>query len=141
MNQEETCFYLLSDEIEKEIWKDCIFVFDTSALLEFYFYSDSSQDKLFKKVFKHLEGRLWIPHHVEFEYNKNRGDSIKKPIDEKYKPIQSENIKEIIENVKMIKNKIEDLQQKTKKKDTHPYFEQQIFSSIVTDINKLLTSS
>ncbi|MBE4185991.1 hypothetical protein HJ089_16995 [Vibrio parahaemolyticus] len=43
-----------------------------------FFLQKKSQDKIFDNVFSKVNGRLWVPQHVEFEYLKNRKLAIKK---------------------------------------------------------------
>ncbi|MGG1519081.1 PIN domain-containing protein [Paenibacillus oryzisoli] len=119
-------YFKPSVEREKNMWQDCVFVFDTSALLEFYYFSKKSQQEIFDSTFKKLLGRLWIPNHVEFEYLKNRESTLKKPIEEKYKKLESDQIKTIENNIKDIKSRIADFINHTKKEDTHPYIDNTI---------------
>ena len=64
-------YYLDSDKVQ-QILKSGIIVFDTSALLDLYYYSFDTQNEIFRNVFKYLSNRLWIPSQVYFEYLKNR---------------------------------------------------------------------
>ena len=48
LNRQSIEIYTLSDDREKRLWQDCIFVFDTSALLEFYLYSDQARESIFQ---------------------------------------------------------------------------------------------
>lgn len=68
-------YYLDSDKVQ-QILKSGIIVFDTSALLDLYYYSFDTQNEIFRNVFKYLSNRLWIPSHVYFEYLKNRKKSL-----------------------------------------------------------------
>ncbi len=91
MNRESFEKFKLSSEKEKELWKDSIVIFDTSALIDFYYYPRETREEIFNKIFPKLKGRLWIPYHVQFEYLKNRSGIIEKPILElvltKYKSV------------------------------------------------------
>lgn len=69
-------YYLDSDKVQ-QILKSGIIVFDTSALLDLYYYSFDTQNEIFRNVFKYLSNRLWIPSQVYFEYLKNRKKSLK----------------------------------------------------------------
>ncbi|HEY9801406.1 MAG TPA: PIN-like domain-containing protein [Leptolyngbyaceae cyanobacterium] len=80
INKKSIEIYNLSDDREKRLWQDCIFVFDTSALLEFYFYSDQEWQSISESIFTKLIGRLWIPQQVEYEYLKNKEETSRKPI-------------------------------------------------------------
>lgn len=72
-------YYLDSDKVQ-QILKSGIIVFDTSALLDLYYYSFDTQNEIFRNVFKYLSNRLWIPSQVYFEYLKNRKKVSEKPI-------------------------------------------------------------
>jgi len=122
---------------EKKIWEeDHIIIFDTSSLLDFYFFPKKTREKIYETVFTELKDRLWIPHHVYFEFQKNRKSVIRKPIDKSYSPL-----KEIISNVekaiKNIENKYKDFYQRTKESDRLPHIEETItkgYSEIVEEI-------
>ena len=55
----------------KKLWSEALFVFDTNVLLNLYRYRESTRDELLS-VLKNLGDRLWIPHHVALEFQKNR---------------------------------------------------------------------
>ncbi|NML19130.1 PIN-like domain-containing protein [Azohydromonas caseinilytica] len=137
MKTDKTRAYFHTDELEKEIWSDCIFVLDTSAILSFYFYSKESQQKIIDNVLKPLQSRLWIPSHVEFEYLKNRNKAIGNPIKEKYDPIKKQHIPEITDAIKSLDSKINDLKQKTQKQDTHPFIASSTFEKVLEAIDSL----
>ena len=106
--------YRLNVEKENKLWKDAVFVFDTSALLNLYEYSDSTILDIFKTTFKELKGRIWIPFNVSMEYLGNRHKPINK-IKKEYSDL------EVIFN--NIENYLEQLKNKTKSKEKHPFFE------------------
>jgi hypothetical protein len=66
--------YFLNEKDEKDILSQCIFVFDTSALLNFYLFSPAAVEDISKKVFDNpLGGMLasndgvsWAPHNKEW---------------------------------------------------------------------------
>ncbi len=64
-------YFKYTEQEYKQIWETALFVFDTSALLNLYRYKTSTQDD-FIKALQHLCTRIWIPHHVDLEINKNR---------------------------------------------------------------------
>ena len=64
-------YFKYTEKQYKEIWETAHFVFDTSALLNLYRYEANTQ-KDFLGVLKLLEEKIWIPHHVALEFNKNR---------------------------------------------------------------------
>jgi hypothetical protein len=54
-----------------EAWKTATFVFDTNVLLNLYRYQESTREELLSVISK-LENRIWIPHHVALEFQRNR---------------------------------------------------------------------
>ena len=72
--------YKLIEDMEEKLFENAIVVFDTSSLLRFYNYSDNSKESIYDNIYKKFGGRLWISGHVNFEFNKNRKNVLKKPI-------------------------------------------------------------
>lgn len=107
----------------KKLWSESIFVFDTSALLYFYYFSESSRTEIYQKTLNPIKNRLWIPQHALYEYKKNRENTILKPIKEKYEPSFSLNIKSISKSISDIEGKLLNFKDLTKKNDIHPYIE------------------
>jgi hypothetical protein len=73
----------------KKLWDACLFVFDTSVLLNFYEYSPETTENL-KTVMRAMKDRLWLPHHIGWEFLKERRNVIdkqKKPYDESSKKL------------------------------------------------------
>src|SRR5512133_3398946 len=136
MNKDRFSQFEYSIDLEQNIWKDCVVVFDTSALLAFYYYTFETQEKIFKNILNPIKKRLWLPNHVEFEYLKNRKSTIKKPIGEKYDPIIKNDISSITQNVIDLRNKINELKQKTSKKDNHPHIDSDVFNDVVEEMDK-----
>lgn len=112
----------ISEKDEFSLWNECIFIFDSSALLNFYEYSPTTQKNIFEIIFKQLEGRLWIPCHVRDEYLKNRKTTLKKPAS------QYRDLLDI--NFKQIKNMFVEIKNKTKTGEKHPFIDQSIFSDL-----------
>ncbi|CDT30971.1 conserved hypothetical protein [Sphingobacterium sp. PM2-P1-29] len=131
MNIENIQLYQLDDEKEDRLWKTAIFVFDSSALLDFYYLPKKTRQKIYAETFTHLSNRLWVPAHVEFEFLKNRENIIPKPISERYAPLKTQisNIKPMFS--KEVQKRIEDIARQTVKDDKHPHIEQ-------TNINEIL---
>jgi hypothetical protein len=61
----------VSNSDYKQAWKEAEFVFDTSVLLNLYRYQAQTRDELLM-IIGHLSGRIWIPHHVALEFQRNR---------------------------------------------------------------------
>lgn len=60
-----------SDNELSEAWKHGLFVFDTNVLLNLYRYQAATRDALIS-VLERLSTRIWIPHHVALEFQRNR---------------------------------------------------------------------
>jgi DNA-binding CsgD family transcriptional regulator len=127
--------YSLTDSREVELWKNSIFVFDTSALLQFYYYSDSAKNNIFDTTFEALKGRLWIPFHVRFEYSKNRVSTINKSYSEKYDPLEKDSLQGIQRIIDSISPKLDDFQTKTKSTDIHPFIDSAIIAEFKTRLD------
>ena len=124
MNRDNIKPFLLTDEKEEILWEKAIVVFDSSALLDIYFLPISARTKIYSEIFDKLPERLWIPSHVEFEYLKNRENSISNPISEKYDPLKQKIKKfDSIGKSELLK-RIEEISRETQKDDKHPYIEQ-----------------
>ena len=54
-----------------EKFKECVFSFDTSSLLNLYRYTPESRDNLLK-ILGAVKDRMWLPHQVGYEYHDNR---------------------------------------------------------------------
>lgn len=74
---------------EETLWQSAVIVFDTSALLDFYYMATTYQE-IMSDILEYLSDRIWIPAQVMYEYGKNRLSAMRKPVAEKYncKPIQ-----------------------------------------------------
>ncbi len=140
INSQTIKSYFSVENQEADLWKNSIFVFDTSALLQFYYYSDNAKKNIFETIFKTLKGRLWIPFHVGYEYLKNRESAIRKSYSEKYDPLEKENIKGIQNLIELIAPKLDDFQNKTKSTDTHPFIDANIIDVFKGELEKFKTS-
>lgn len=132
--------YYLTEEREKELWKNSILAFDTSALLQFYYYSDNAKISIFETTFDALQGRLWIPFHVAFEYLKNRVSTINKSYSEKYDPLEKESLQGIQKIIDSVSPKLDDLQSKTKSTDTHPFLDAMIIEEFKSKLDEFKRS-
>lgn len=111
-------------EDEKAIWTDAVFVFDSSALLNFYDYSEEARTVLNKKIFRSLKDRLWITNQTEYEYLRNREKVLLKP-EKLYDELMSTHFD--AKQVQTIKNQLLQLQNRTKKQDKHPHIKESFF--------------
>jgi hypothetical protein len=61
----------LSNKDYVDAWREAHFVFDTNVLLNLYRYRAGTRDELLK-ILDELRERIWIPHHVALEFQRNR---------------------------------------------------------------------
>jgi hypothetical protein len=119
--------YDLTEQEEIALWKDCIFVFDSSALLNFYEYTQFSQKDIFENIFKKIGRRLWITSHVQAEFVKNRKATLKKPISL---------YQDLISRFNSAKTSLNEIKEKTKKDQKHPFIDQAVFSDFDAELEK-----
>lgn len=81
---------LIDKDTEACLWDSAIFVFDTCALLDFYYMTKENQE-IIADILKTLSARIWLPAQVFYEFKKNQNNARMKPISEKYsdKDLQS----------------------------------------------------
>ncbi|PTV51033.1 PIN-like domain-containing protein [Acinetobacter pittii] len=63
--------YFYTPEQYKDIWENALFVFDTNTLLNLYRYQEDTKNE-FLQVLDKISNRIWIPHHVALEFQRNR---------------------------------------------------------------------
>lgn len=119
---------IIDDEKHERLWNNAILIFDTSSLLEFYFYSETTQRKIINEIFAKLAKRLWIPSHVDYEFKKNRKKVITKPVNS-YKGLETE-VAGMLKHQNNLIKAISELKSKTQKDDKHPFVDQSLFSSL-----------
>lgn len=73
----------MDPERESKLWKNSVFVFDTSAIGALYGLIPSSQEVMMEILNKFAD-RTWIPAQVLYEYRKNREKMIMNPCEEHY---------------------------------------------------------
>ncbi|GAB4094273.1 PIN-like domain-containing protein [Flaviaesturariibacter terrae] len=144
MNVQSFDLYKIDEEKESQLFKSAYVFFDTSSLLDFYYFSEHSRNEIFEKIFKALAGRLWITQQTEFEFLKNREKVFSKPIDT-YESLKSKtkgskdggHLEEIEGITKMLTKalrgdmlgQLKTLKEKTSKSDKHPFLEGVDFDS------------
>lgn len=81
---------LIDKDTEACLWDSAIFVFDTCALLDFYYMTKENQE-IIADILKTLSARIWLPAQVFYEFKKNQNNARMKPISESYsdKDLQS----------------------------------------------------
>jgi hypothetical protein len=53
------------------VWQNALFIFDTNVLLNLYRYQAGTRDELLN-ILSQLSDRIWVPHHVALEFQRNR---------------------------------------------------------------------
>ena len=81
---------LIDKDTEAYLWDSAIIVFDTCALLDFYYMTKENQE-IIADILKTLSARIWLPAQVFYEFKKNQNNARMKPISESYsdKDLQS----------------------------------------------------
>jgi hypothetical protein len=123
MAENSTPIFTLTNQRETLLWKDSIFIFDSSALLSFYSMPAQTRKKIYDSIMLPNIHRFWIPGHVKFEYLKNREKVIVKPISESYDKLEKDVVQPIENVVRQLILKTKELGDKIKNQDTHPYFD------------------
>lgn len=143
-------FYLLNPEKEKELFDNSIIVFDTSSLLDFYFFTDENIIELEEKLFKQIKSKLYFTFQSHFEFLKNKDKVKLKPIDSYNSLINkikgnndSGHIEEIENVIKQtstiisdeIRGHLKTLQEKVTKNNKHPYLKSANFSEFNSQLH------
>ena len=124
--------YKIDKEKEKRLWKNAIFIFDTSALLDFYAIPKQTRDTIYK-TFQSLKDRLWLPAQVIYEYLNHKDTILEKIIKEQYAPIKTD-----LNKIQMDSKMIDDIINRTKNSDKHPYFEQNNLNKLKKEIDSFI---
>jgi uncharacterized protein YegP (UPF0339 family) len=133
--EEFNSFFRISGQDEKELWQKAVFVFDTSSILEMYYYSEQSRQQVFNTLFPAFKDRLWITDHTNYEYLKNRELVIKKSFSEKYSKLKKDRLKSIESDITSINNSLKEVTNRTKNKDIHPFLNQSIFDNFSKSVD------
>jgi hypothetical protein len=70
-------YYRPTDKEFDELWKNCMFVFDASVLLDLYRSTAKTRDVLIS-ILEKIKDRIWLPYQSGWEYQENRLDVIAK---------------------------------------------------------------
>lgn len=131
-------YYKPQPENLKKIWDECIFIFDTNVLFDFYRYSDETVEVLFT-IFENLKDKIWIPHWVGLEYHRGLEDRIKEQVD-KY----TSTIKDLTNFSDKIKSKREhpflNLKLQEEIKEFHEKFNKELYSQ-KNNLKNLITDN
>ncbi|HHY20960.1 MAG TPA: hypothetical protein GX525_03565 [Bacilli bacterium] len=113
--------YNLNEADIKVLWDDCVFVFDSSALLDFYDMTDDSLVTL-NEIFKKIENRLMLPNHVQHEYLRKR-KHIAQGKKDCYDSLKKIELAAIDTNYVALKHSIKAFEDRVKNKEKHPTFD------------------
>jgi len=91
----------------EKLWKRCIFVFDANILINLYSFPKEDYNE-FINILEGISNRLWMPHQIGWEYQKNRYSGVNKSND-KHNTLKSL-VKTLNSQLKTIKNSITELQ-------------------------------
>jgi hypothetical protein len=117
--------YSLNELEEKELISNGIVIFDTSALLNLYEYSDHARTNIFESILTEFPNRLWIPYKVTSEYLKNR----EKPIEKSIKHYNS-----LKDNLKSIADLFKQIENTTSKQEKHPIINKTITTGFKSNL-------
>jgi hypothetical protein len=148
-------YYQFTNDEFKQLWKDCIFVFDTNALLNMYRYSRNTV-KVYINLLQELkrQNRIWIPWQVGYEFHENRMevicqyeksyDEILKIIDNAKEDIRSRYKDHPFLDLSEIKvdmdNGLKTVEEKIKKqKENHPKWIEQ--DDVLTKLNEIFVDN
>lgn len=97
-------YYLYTDDEFKNLWEQGTFILDTNFILDLYRLPQETTKEIWD-ILKRVSNRLWIPHHVALEYQRNRLNTIStlnKSIDEFDKLIKNipNNLKSDIDKIR-----------------------------------------
>ncbi|HEM5133506.1 TPA: hypothetical protein U1275_001354, partial [Streptococcus suis] len=138
--------YNLYETDESVMYESAILIFDTSSLLELYYYSTDSAIEILEKCNYHFNGRIFLPNHVKFEYDKDRETIIKKQAlsyNNVFKKDESVGFfAKIIYQQEMLKkmridteNAIKNFEQQFGNRHTHPYFSSTFIEEFKEKVN------
>lgn len=68
-------FYHPEGDFFKKLWDEALIVPDANILLNLYRYDEKTRTE-FLEILDKLKERLWVPHQVALEYQKNRINEI-----------------------------------------------------------------
>jgi len=90
----------------EKLWKECYFVLDTNVLLRLYEYPESTTDNILDFLeHEKIRERIWLPHQVALEYQKNRLKVIWKQ--ENFYTVMINFLNEFINDISNLKKKFD----------------------------------
>lgn len=106
-------YYQPTSEEFKDLWDNCLFTLDANVLLNLYRYTPNTRSE-FIKILERISDRLWIPHQVALEYQRNRLSVISQ---------QEKAYSEVIDDLQDASNLLES---KLNEYRRHPYIDVQL---------------
>ena len=148
-NKNRQVEFIINKDDEKSLFKNGIIVFDTSALLSFYFFPTETVKEISNNILSEHKSRLWIPSHVEYEFLKNRETVAEKPL-RSYESLISQKEKDdghlneiknslnqtISSELKRINGQLKTLSQKTHLKNRHPYLDSKMYEKYKKELKQ-----
>ncbi|WP_163102268.1 PIN-like domain-containing protein [Peribacillus alkalitolerans] len=130
-------FYGYSKENIKELWEQCIFVFDANVLLNLYRYTEPTREQLLK-IFEQLKDRIWIPHQVGLEFHFNRATVVQDQLDS-YESICRSIEKKSVKIINELNDELKDYKKRHPRVNVPGVIEEieQSFKNLITDIKAL----
>jgi predicted nucleic acid-binding protein len=113
-------YYQPTSEEFKHLWDNCLFTLDANVLLNLYRYTPNTRSEFFR-ILERISKRLWIPHQVAWEYQRNRLNVISQQ-----EKAYSEVINDLTEASNLLENKLNEYRR-------HPYIDVQ---SIIEEIKR-----
>ncbi|MDW3209104.1 MAG: PIN-like domain-containing protein [Reichenbachiella sp.] len=152
MKSDNYNIFEINEKEEKRLFKNALVFFDTSSLLDFYYFSESNSLDIFNTTFTALKNRIFISAQTEFEFFKNRKTVLQKPINS-YDSLLNihktqkdsghiDRIGEIIKDTKSqinknLKGQLNTLKEKTTKEDKHPFISNDVYKSFEKKLDLL----
>lgn len=119
---------------EAEIWKDAIFVFDTSVLLNFLEFLHTYRQDIYANIFPKLKGRLFVTNYAEYEFLKNKEKVLNNPKEE-YRVIKEKHFPD--QHLQKFINQYDQLKNVTAKENKHPYLKKEVFMEVDKGLEEL----
>jgi hypothetical protein len=121
----------------KDIWDQCIFVFDANVLLNLYRYTDPTREQLLK-IFDQLKERIWIPHQVGLEFHFNRATVVQEQLDS-YESISKSIEKKSIKIINELNDELKDYKKRHPRVNVPGIIDEldNSFKNLIADIKML----
>lgn len=128
-------YYRPDEDQLRDMWQNCLFVLDTSVLLNLYRYPEEARNEWFE-ILNAISDRLWIPHQAALEFQENRLSVIAEQVQ-----IYDEVTTIIQESLDKLKRDLEQkqLSKRHSKIDPRNWFDEvdQLFQSFIGGIEEL----